>query len=403
MRSLVLASAALLALTACAPDPNFPRPDGGPPSAWTAYWTVPSFTNIPMRGPETATGIIFWSHGVKGKEVQYLGAPPLVIRDLADRGWDVIKINRNNLFENDWSNAGLKHVADLERRIGEAKAQGYKRVIAAGQSYGGAISLEAGKRRGDLFAVLAFSPGHGSDAATGASAARLYENLIGLTVAQINATSAQRLWVSLPSGDYLMPDEGRSLRAKAALDRTGKTFYLVGEDAPVRGHGAVSTFQYRQWYGKCLIALLDPNVNLPPGRIACDVPNPAPTFIYPTNLAVKRPVADLPRELASFSGRWVGAYEQNRMELEVIVEDIRKDGATVVVVNGPGPERTFSMGNGRFTARIENQSLHFSFSGNRPIVLTHDQRTDTATLTLTVTNSEGRQIFKANLVRKKDT
>jgi len=400
MRLRLICLVLALLIWGCEGDPNFPKPEGGPPTAFTAYWTVPGFADISDRGPEKAVGVIFWSHGVRGTAPQYQGQPPLLIRDLAQRGWDVVKINRNNLFEVDWSGSGLKHVADLEARVGEAKRRGYRHVVVAGQSYGGAISLEVAKRRDDILAVMAFAPGHGSDAETGLSSRRLYENLIGLTVEQIRNTKAQRLWISLPSGDTLMPDEGRSEKARAALIATGKPFFLVDEKAPVRGHGSVATSQYRLWYGKCVQDVVNPTREISNGAQPCDVPNPAPRFLYPTSIAVKAPGKDLRPDLAALSGRWIGAFEDNGMEVEIIVEAIEENKATVVVVTGAGPNLLFSMGSGRYQARIEGATLRFAYSDGRPLTVSRDAARNH--LELVVHAREGGRTFRAGLNRKKD-
>src|SRR5262245_56120011 len=145
-------------------------PSGGDPALscgqtpnGRAYWTEYGFCDIPVKGPAAANGLIIWSHGMSGAEEQYRFAPPPIVRRLASIGWDVIKINRNNLYEHGWTSSGVRHRDDALERVRAAKAQGYKTVMLAGQSYGGAISLEANARSTDIDGVLALSPGHGSD------------------------------------------------------------------------------------------------------------------------------------------------------------------------------------------------------------------------------------------------
>src|SRR5262245_37780560 len=113
---------------------KLPVPVGGDPAMacgqnpdGRAYWVEYGFGDIAVRGPGKATGLIIWSHGVSGDKMQYRGAPSLVVRRLAQSGWDVIKINRNNLYERGWTTSGPRHIADLVQRAREAKAQGYER------------------------------------------------------------------------------------------------------------------------------------------------------------------------------------------------------------------------------------------------------------------------------------
>ena len=76
------------------------KPDG------RAYWVEYAFCNLPAKAPDKAKGLIFWSHGVNGDRPQYQSSAPLVIRRLAQAGWEVRKINRNNLYENCRTSAG---------------------------------------------------------------------------------------------------------------------------------------------------------------------------------------------------------------------------------------------------------------------------------------------------------
>ena len=102
------------------------QPYAPPPSDFTAYWDVPAFKDFPYKGPAQANGVLFWSHGVAGKDPQYHVPPPEIIKDFARAGWDVVKIQRNNLHENGWTASGRQHVADLVERVKKAHEQGYK-------------------------------------------------------------------------------------------------------------------------------------------------------------------------------------------------------------------------------------------------------------------------------------
>ena len=98
---LIAASSASLAQT------KLPVPVGGDPAMacgqnpdGRAYWTEYGFCDVAVRGPKKAIGLIFWSHGVNGNQDQFKSSPPPFVRRLATAGWDVVKINRNALYEN---------------------------------------------------------------------------------------------------------------------------------------------------------------------------------------------------------------------------------------------------------------------------------------------------------------
>ena len=42
-----------------------------PPDDRPAYWEVDGFKQHPATGPERVTGIVFWSHGVDVRNVQW--------------------------------------------------------------------------------------------------------------------------------------------------------------------------------------------------------------------------------------------------------------------------------------------------------------------------------------------
>jgi len=62
-------------------------------------WTERAFCDLPWHGPTKASGIVIWNHGISGTSVQYASPVPPVFRLLHSRGWDVVKIARNNLGE----------------------------------------------------------------------------------------------------------------------------------------------------------------------------------------------------------------------------------------------------------------------------------------------------------------
>jgi pimeloyl-ACP methyl ester carboxylesterase len=167
----LLALLVIAALSASAQAQTGAIPAGGDPALACnqkpnsrTYWTEYGFCDLPVRGPAQAKGLVLWSHGLDGRKAQYEYPPPPIVRGLALAGWDVIKINRNNLVEREWYYTGVRHTDDALQRAQAAKASGYKAVILAGQSYGGGISVEANTKALGIDGVLALSPGYGSDA-----------------------------------------------------------------------------------------------------------------------------------------------------------------------------------------------------------------------------------------------
>jgi len=129
--------------------------------AFAQYEVVQGFDDLPPKGPGTALGIVIWNHGLSGNNDQARFPPPNYVRSLHAAGWDVVRIKRDGLSEGGgWTTGGLRHVARTVEEVQRAKAQGYARVILAGQSYGGSITLEAA-RRVEVYAIVPSAPGTG--------------------------------------------------------------------------------------------------------------------------------------------------------------------------------------------------------------------------------------------------
>jgi len=303
-----------------------------------------------------------------------------VVRRLVNAGWDVVKINRNNLYEtcttaggnilNCWSGGGVKHVADLIERARQAQAAGYSRIIAAGQSFGGAISLEAKAKAPDLFyAIMAFSPGHGSDVGNGTSSSGTYYSLDKQLLDVVAQVHDGRLVISLPPGDALSPNRYKDpigpKMHKVLLD-DGIAFVQFDESLPINGHLAATTNQFSSWFGGCIETFVDPTKPAHAGETKCAAPSPVPTFLLPANLVVPTPGS---KGAERWLGAWQGRFEGER-DIAIVVEKIDGNTATVVYVAGAGPTREFSMGWNRYTnGKIDGDSIKVDRGNGRTLVL----------------------------------
>ena len=353
------------------------KPDG------RAYWVEYAFCDLPAKAPGKAKGLIFWSHGVSGDRPQYQSSVPSVIRRLAQAGWEVRKIDRNNLYENCrtaagnvsncWSVSGVKHAEDLVARAREARAQGYDKVIAAGQSFGGAISLEANTRAPDLFyAVIAFSPGHGSDApvANGGWSPGAYYNLDKQLLDVLSAQKSGRVVLLLPPHDAYSPNrDGDPIwpRARQALQDARRPFVLLGDGLPVAGHGAASTNQFNTWFGECIRTFVEPGQLPPAGETRCPLPAALPVFFMPADLKV--PVAGSTGS-TRWLGAWRGSFLEDKRELAIVVERIDGQTASVVYSIGAGPNHEQSMGFERHAnARVDGNRITVDRGSGRTLEL----------------------------------
>jgi pimeloyl-ACP methyl ester carboxylesterase len=342
------------------------RPDG------RAYWTEYGFCDLPVKGPSQAEGLVLWSHGLAADREQFNDPPPPIMRAMQLAGWDIIRINRNNLYEKSWESSGPRHRDDALDRLSAAKAQGYRFVVLAGQSYGGTISLEASAKSDEVDGVLAFSAGHGSDANQGATGGReRFRILNGLLLKTISAQKGGRLVVLTAGGDSLQPDRvpgsGWALQIRAALNSTGRPYVVFDENSPIRGHGAGTTNQFSAWFGSCIERFLDPAQRLAAGETVCRPPDPIPRFLMPADL--KRPAAGGSGP-ARWLGVWEGTFGENNRDLAIVVEAATTDVATVIYAPGAGPRRDLNMGYDRYTnAKVKGDTITIDRGGNRTITL----------------------------------
>jgi hypothetical protein len=366
-----------------------------------AYWVEYGFCDIPVRGPAGAKGLILWSHGVSGDREQYRGATPPIMRRLAGAGWDIVRINRNNLNERGWTSSGVRHRDDAIARVRSAKAQGYRYVVLAGQSYGGAISLEANARAGEIDAVVALSPGHGSDLGqAGGGGGGRYFNTDTYLLDAVSAQKGGRIVVLVAMGDQLHPNRSApgshmGPRLRQALAGTGRPYLVFDETGPIHGHGAGTTNQFSEWFGACVVRFLDPTQPVNAGETLCPAPNPVPRFLLPANLKRPTPGASGP---ARWLGAWEGSYASTKEDLMVVVESLDAGKATIVYASGAGPDLDRSMNYTRYTkGRLEGDRIVVERTSGSVLELamsSDGQRVDivnrSASQTLSGTLSRGR-------------
>ena len=372
----------------------------GPPSSRTAYWEEPAFADLPYKGPDGAKGVLFWSHGLNGHNAQWHIAPPPIVRDFARAGWDVVKVQRNNLHENGWNASGPRHVADLLERVAVARRNGYRHVILAGQSYGGAISLETAGRDPGIFAVIAFAPGHGSDACGGhVSTREISANLPVYLIGAIERQRAARVVLSLADGDDCMGNQHPTSQIEAALAEARRPYIHLNDQLPIRGHGAAETRQFSAWYRDCLVGFLNPDKQPVAGRTVCPVPSNT-RFLLPPEPATSSG-AVRPSSSADFIGRWSGALQSPDTmqdwgrEVCVAVDEIAADGLVGTIYYGAGPARLLSMSALKLQAGPDGDG--FTQQGQDRFAISLTPRLPEAAIDLAITSRNGRNRYFAKL------
>lgn len=366
------------------------QPYDGPPTSGTRYWEVPALRDYPYLGPAKAVGVILWSHGLAGTAPQYQFAPPPIITEFAKADWDVMKIQRNPIFEDGWGHAGRLHVDYVVEQARKARAAGYKRVIVAGQSYGGAISLEASGQTDQIFGVLALAPGHGSDACSGMSGERrIADMLVGQLIPAVERAKAPRIVISVAEDDECLGGNRPGPQIEQALRRIQAKYIHFDASMPIRGHGAGYTNQFSTWYRDCLIAFMAPDKEPAAGRTDCPKP-PGQRFLVPATVKLDA------RAGTALTGPWMGKLNTaSSQEVCVVLDKVDGEEAAGTFYFGPGVTLKLNMTQMRYVGRKEGNSYVHQSAENFRAVLVPQPKGD---LALTMQTGIGAQI-KASLQR----
>ncbi|MDB5381449.1 MAG: hypothetical protein JWO26_1081 [Rhodospirillales bacterium] len=239
--------------TACRILASDLAPEGQAAVMATRTETLGAFRASPFHwrhGPERAAGVLLWSHGYGGREVDSRAAPaPGFVSALNDAGWDVFRFDRSPLEDDPAAT-----LPRLLREVPRLRAAGYRRVALGGQSRGAWQSLLlAGAMPEAVDAVIAVAPAaHGAQSAgQGAAVDDFRRALAGFPDAR------PRLAIALFDEDPFDPDVAArtSLVETIAARRTAPTL-LLRPSGNIRGHGGASEVGFTQAFSACLLTLL---------------------------------------------------------------------------------------------------------------------------------------------------
>jgi len=262
---------------------------------------VAAWPERPILGPSVAKGVVLWSHG--GGRGGSLSPNPFYLEALALSGWDVYRLNRHS--SEDATRLGAPALAE---RADALRAEGYRRVVLAGQSVGGWQALAAAARTDAVEAVVATAPaGHGKRGVSDKwrlNASKLY----GL----LETMHPARVMLFFFAGDDFDPG-GRGKEAAAILKARGLRHVIVDSPPGLRGHDVASSAGFAREFASCIAAFIaaDPADD----DVRCDEPPPkldALGIPLPKNFAPAKPAADLPAGVARYAGVWFGHYTDGR-------------------------------------------------------------------------------------------
>lgn len=246
------ADAEALALRHCgsacsivARSPDVPDREAATPAEMRPALRDPSFRH---RGPASATGAVLWSHGARGQDTDARTHTAAFVRALNEAGWDVWRADRTEPALRRHEPART-HLDLAATRLREA---GYSRLVLAGQSAGGWLSIEVAARRPDIEAAIALAPAiHGNRDLAGPLKDRALAEFDSLFARRANP--ATRLAVALFEGDDFDPEPARRLATLRSRARDpGWPLLLIDRPDGLAGHDAGRGVPFALRFRGCL-------------------------------------------------------------------------------------------------------------------------------------------------------
>jgi pimeloyl-ACP methyl ester carboxylesterase len=206
------------------------------------------------KGPQAAAGLIVWSHGYRSGSDSTSSAPQPWIGRFTAKGYDLYR------FDREWIRDWPGDATQLVDAVRQAKAMGYRRVLLAGQSAGGWVSLAATMRGAPVDGVISISAAHHGEV----------KDMRDVSVARAEwqqivrgIRPGPRLVVVNFAGDTYDVG-GRMDDAVAAFAQSGVRADVISNPAGFTGHSAGSDLVFARKYGACIQAFIEQGAKQPP-------------------------------------------------------------------------------------------------------------------------------------------
>lgn len=307
------------------------------------FWSERAFCDMAWHGPAKASGVVIWNHGLLGTVPQHTAPVPPVFRLLQARGWDVVKIARNNLGETSGEHSLYRAVQRTLEEVAARRREGYTKVVLAGQSFGGYITLEAAESSKDVYGTVAMAPGVRFGGAGSLDAA--------VTERTLGRLAVERLALVFPRGDTMFGSIERGPGAAKVLAGRKGSFLLLDETYDIVDHGGGTTGKFAIKYGPCLVQYLtSPETGM--GPVRCQ-PSPAEQQSTAKEL--------LPKHPGTLAGSWYGILEPSGEVVSFAIVDVGGTTRRALFSSVSGWRRgglyEFSGGEGDLTFRLGERGL----------------------------------------------
>lgn len=206
------------------------------------------------KGPYAAAGLIVWSHGYHLGIDATATAPQGQVAYFTTAGYDLYRFDRQ--YIRDWPGDATA-LADAVR---QAKAMGYRRVILAGQSAGGWVSLAATMRGAPVDGVISVSAAHHGEVKDmrDVSLARSEWQQI------VKAIKPGPRLVVVNFADDAYDVGGRMDDARAAFAASRVDAVVIADPPGFKGHGAGNGNAFARKFGTCIHSFIESGARQPP-------------------------------------------------------------------------------------------------------------------------------------------
>lgn len=226
------------------------QPSAAPPASLDIggfSWAIVPDVRYLWHGPAAAGAIVF-GHGRGANNADYRGTQPQVwVRQFNLAGYDVFRFDRHpNADEADSAAAWLRD------GLARLRAQGYRRIVVAGQSRGGWNALQMLDTPGladVVIAVAAAAHGQGGSMNLNAQFDQL-RTLVG----RARATATRVAFIQFALDPFVADAEGRATLMRERLAPHVGALLLIDRPDGFRGHGAGQQWQFADRFGACLVA-----------------------------------------------------------------------------------------------------------------------------------------------------
>jgi pimeloyl-ACP methyl ester carboxylesterase len=230
-------------------------------------WLVPE-----NRGPAEAKGVIYFVRGFPKESLAPDSFVPVphFMKSLSEKGWDVLGAKVPKGERGARATAVIAPVAVLmRRRARELKAQGYKRVIVAGHSFGGWAALLAAQDADFAADALVLSAPN----TFGQRSNPMFDlNLSQFPVALKNIKVPTAM--ILPDDPVWEPDPvRRGAMAEKHFAQAEVASFILAKPPGFTGHYAAWLPVFDYAYGRCIEAFIEspaPKACVPPGLSSRD-------------------------------------------------------------------------------------------------------------------------------------